>query len=488
MAANRFKSDESFLAKLAVGAAATKAVMTRLRTLGFDPVELERGSTGFKIWKKIKIKRIRVPDILCVRTGLRFESRGKTRLEISMSHSTSDPKRGWDAELRDDDYVAVVLCGKRDASPIDWEPLSPVHFIQVKEMRKAFVGKGVRITKAKGAEEGSEKRVVWPSIVSQRASVVDKVDSERIVLTPMAGGRRQSYNLTRRDGVNLISWHKEGDAVQANEIIAASVPVTLAPTRPSDVREGFYTECLKSASLSDRYAAAKAMRFLGYGEAAALIEERMRDPVEDIYVRLECAAALAAHKSAQGWKFLEASLDSDYLQVQLETVIVVSEIRSARSEQLLISVLTDEKRDDEVRAGAAWGLGQFPTRKSAAALIDTFNLASREIKVEAARALLRIAPEQVDSLVQDMVAADKTKRGGLAWTLARTGAFDPCTLLAAKPDDDLRRWASYIVGFGKDRFAEEQVSRLCKIDREVYFAATVLWQVLSSWVYGVEEY
>ena len=94
-----FKSDESFLTKLAVGAAGTKATMHRLAELGFRPIELERGSTGFKIWKTIKIKRVRVPDILCLKSGWRFESRGKTKVEISMSHSLSDPYRAWDAGM-----------------------------------------------------------------------------------------------------------------------------------------------------------------------------------------------------------------------------------------------------------------------------------------------------------------------------------------------------------------------------------------------------
>jgi hypothetical protein len=88
--ANNFKSDDSFLKKLTVGAAGTNATIERLKAMGFNPIELERGSTGFKIWKKIKIKRVRVPDILCLNTGLRFESRGKTKPEISMSHSLKD--------------------------------------------------------------------------------------------------------------------------------------------------------------------------------------------------------------------------------------------------------------------------------------------------------------------------------------------------------------------------------------------------------------
>jgi hypothetical protein len=126
-----FKSDESFLEKLALGATATRATIKRLKELGYEPIELERGSTGYKIWKKIKIKRIRVPDILCLKSGQRFESRGKTRLEISMSHSRKDPYRAWDVGMRPDDLVAVLLCKKIGDSPINWEVVSPIHFIKI---------------------------------------------------------------------------------------------------------------------------------------------------------------------------------------------------------------------------------------------------------------------------------------------------------------------------------------------------------------------
>ncbi len=138
MPPNSFKSDESFLQKLAVGAAGTKATLARLKEIGFEPIELERGSSGFKIWKRIKIKRVRMPDILCLRSGLRFESRGKTKLEISMSHSRSNPERAWDAGLAATDYVVVVLCEQASDSIVDWRPASPVHFVQVKGMQDAY--------------------------------------------------------------------------------------------------------------------------------------------------------------------------------------------------------------------------------------------------------------------------------------------------------------------------------------------------------------
>ena len=78
MAHFAFKPDSSFFRKIAVGAVGARAVCTDLGTRGHRMVELERGSTDTKLWKDVKRKRVRIPDLVCVRCGLRVESRAKT--------------------------------------------------------------------------------------------------------------------------------------------------------------------------------------------------------------------------------------------------------------------------------------------------------------------------------------------------------------------------------------------------------------------------
>lgn len=490
--ANYFKSDDSFLRKLAVGAAGTNASIARLKDMGFNPIELERGSTGFKIWKKIKIKRVRVPDILCLNTGLRFESRGKTKLEISMSHSLNDPKRAWDAGMRDDDLVSIVLFEQKDDSPVDLKQISPVHFISVKDMRKAFADGQVSITQPKGVEEGSEIRVMWTCAVANQRSFVSAVESGKVILNPVPEATRQSIQLSRSKGrITLLPQVKLGDTVEANQIVAAVVPVKTTLLCPPPVDETYFVDKLSSVNLSERYAAAKALRYRGYTLAKPVLESRISDADEDIYVQLECAAALAAYNDPKGWEFMEEKLRSPVmtvpLETQLETVIVASEIPEEPSEGLLIEVLQDPRRDDELRAGAAWALGQFASATSATALVDTFNSSRLEIKVEAARALLRIAEPQVPHLVDLMKNGDATKRDGISWVLARTGKFNPADMVAGT-DDNLRRWMSYVVGYGKDKFVQADVEAICKADPEVYFAASVLWQIVASWVNDLREY
>lgn len=490
--AYNFKSDDSFLRKLAVGAAGTNVTIGWLRAMGFNPIELERGSTGFKIWKKIKIKRVRVPDILCLNTGLRFESRGKTKLEISMSHSLNDPRRAWDAGMRDDDLVSIVVFQQNNDSPVDLKQVSPVHFVSVKEMRKAFTAGQVSITQPKGVEEGSEIRVMWMCAAAKQKAVVSEVESEKISLTPIPAARRQTIRLSRSKGkIVLMPQVKVGDTVEANQIVAGVVPVCTILTCPPSVEEAYFIERLTSVNLSERYAAAKALRYRGYTTAKPVLDACMNDSAEDIYVQLEAAAALAAYDDPQGWDFMENKLRSPAmtvpLETQLETLIVASEIPKERSERLLVEVLQDSERDDELRAGAAWSLGQFASATSAKALVDTFNSSTLEIKIEAARALLRIAEPQVPHLVDLLKTGDPAKRDGISWALARAGKFNPSDMVAGT-DDNLRRWISYIVGYGKEKFVQADVEAICRADPEVYFAASVLWQIVASWVNDLKEY
>ena len=77
-----FKPDSSFFRKITVGAVGTRAVAADLAQQGHDMVELERGSTDTKLWKDVKRKRVRIPDLVCRRCGLRIESRAKVKAEL----------------------------------------------------------------------------------------------------------------------------------------------------------------------------------------------------------------------------------------------------------------------------------------------------------------------------------------------------------------------------------------------------------------------
>jgi len=60
---NAFKTNASFFRMLAVGAVGARAVQQYLNSLGHDIIELERGSLGTRIWRDVKRKRVRIPDL-----------------------------------------------------------------------------------------------------------------------------------------------------------------------------------------------------------------------------------------------------------------------------------------------------------------------------------------------------------------------------------------------------------------------------------------
>ncbi len=482
-----FKTDESFLEKLAIGAVGTQRVFEDLARQGHAPLELERGSLGFKIWKTIKIKRVRVPDILCLRCARRWESRAKTRMSITMSHSMSDPERGWDFGLNDDDFVALVQCKRIGPGPLDWHASPVVQYVRVSDMRQAWQANQVRVSRPKGAEEGFEIQVNWPAAVASVHGIVEQVGTASIRYRPINQTRPLSVRLVRQS-TSLIALVKPGDEVLPGQIIAAIVPVTATSGCSGSADIGTYIALLSSTSLSDRYTAVKALgQFIDPASTEALLA-RLQDAREHIYVRLDAAAGLIRRDSSAGLLFVKDVLRDNYLQNRLEAVIILGEVATAEAVQLLINTLEDPDQHPEIRAGAAWALGECGATSALPVLLDSFNALDVAIRIEAARALAKLARVTVDDVLQALQASTPVQRPGIAWALSKAGSFAVRQLFPALTDDDARHWVAYIIGTQDPERMLSDIEALAARDPEVYFAASMLWKIISSWVYQLEEY
>ena len=487
--ANRrsFKTDESFLEKLAIGAIGARAVFEALKRQGHRPIELERGSMSYKIWKQIKIKRLRVPDILCLNCGTRVEARAKTQLEISMSHSLSDPERGWDKGLADRDVVALSLCSKSGERPVDWQASELIQFTSAADLRKAYAEKRVVLTKPKGAQEGFELRVTWPAVVASSDGVVSAVSESRLQFKRSTDSRTISLGLQRGE-ISLRPLVQVGDQVRAGQIIASVVPVSSAMPCPETSAEGLFVQMLSSPSVADRYTAAKALSHIQSAASSQALLARVNDEREHIYVRLESAAGLARAGQAVGMEFIHRTLADQYLEHRLEAVIILGEIRSHESSQTLTAVLLDSNQHSEIRAGAAWALGELEQQSSVDALVQVFLELAEPIRIEAARALRKIAATTGANISAKFPAAQDDQRAGIAWALSRSGHVNIHELLPLMVDDDARRWVAYILGTQHRDTLVTHIEELRRRDPEVYFAVTVLWKILASWVYELEEF
>jgi len=482
-----FKTDESFLEKLALGATGARAVRDDLLRQGHDPIELERGSMDYKIWKTIKIKRVRVPDILCLRCATRIEARAKTKLEITASHSKADSARGWDQGLSDGDMLALALCSKSGPRPIDCVASGSVQYVSVKALRRAYADGKVVEEKPKGAGEGFELRVTWPSAVASADGNVVDVSSSRLQYRRASDGRTISLKLAR-GSIPLKPLVKVGDDVRANQVIASVVPVSASFACPAGAKADTFAKMLASSSVAERYAAAKALGHFKGDKTVAMLTKRVSDDKEHIYVRLEAAASLVVLGHEAGMDFIRSVLQGEYFEHRLEAVIILGEIRTEQARALLADVLLDAKQPPEIRAGAAWALGELGQAKSTDALVRAFTEIAEPIRVEAARALRKIIAGTKLHAAELLPDSHEEQRAGIAWALSRSGRVDVDELVAALKNDDTRRWVAYVLGTQDEKAFIGKVEQLRKADPEVYFAVTVLWRVMSSWVYKLEEY
>jgi len=476
------------LEKLAIGAIGTKKVLENLTSQGHTPVELERGSTGYKIWKTIKIKRLRVPDILCVNSGIRVESRAKTKLVISMSHSSTDATRGWDFGLRDEDYVAFVVCEKTGEEPIDWAADENVQYVKVHDLREAIESNRVFEEKPKGAQEGFETRLTWPCSVASSDGTVTKA-SKQLQFRRTSDNRAISLSLSKK-GIGLTPCVTTGQVIRRYQILASVTPVfEEVPKREIDL-ETYYKSLLTSSSISDRYGAAKAYSFFKCKFDDGPLIARINDAAEHIYVKLEASAALARSGSQAGYDFIENILHSTYLEHRLEAVIILGELPSEQSGKLLVQVLMDDTQHEEIRSGAAWALGELNLKSSIPSLVSAFNEISLPIRIEAARSLKRMCSLHIDEILDSFEAANEEERPGISWALGKYGQsnFEALIDRIDPTNVDMRQWGAYVIASSDQKQIIDGIEQLKQTDPELHFAVTVLWKLMSSWIYQLKEY
>ena len=481
-----FKSDESFLEKISIGAIGTKQVYENLESQGHRPVELERGSMSFKIWKSIKIKRLRVPDILCVDCGIRFESRAKKKLEITMSHSFASEERGWDFGLNNEDYVALVKCKKIGEAPIDWEASTFIQYISVNDLRKAYEEKKFIQEKPKGAQEGFEVRITWPSAVTSSSGIVSEI-GKRLKYKRQKDDRTISLSLLKK-GIKVTPLVNPGDVVSESQIVASVVPVSSHIKCQHNLTQKDYCRRLDSPSVTERYAATKALAHFKINSLISRLVKVINDHREHIYVRLEAAAALMRSGYKEGINFIETCIKDEYLEKRLEAIIILGEIHSEQSCSLLIQCLLDKDQHPEIRAGAAWSLGELGSKNALDTLVQSFLAVELNIRIEAARALAKLGRKYGRDVLSRLPQVSTEQKPGLAWAIGKAGGFSVDELLPACVDENSRQWVAYILGVQEREKYIGEIEMIKHTDPEVYFAANVLWTILNSWIYGLEEY
>lgn len=422
-----FKANTSFLKFLSIGAIGVRRVIDQLRSRGFEPVELERYCSSNKIWTT-KVKRLRLPDLLCVKTGTRVEVRAKTDLKIRMSDSPTNPDRVWDAGLRDNDIVAFITCSNTGDC---LQAADEAVYFTIKALRDSVDRS--KLGSPKSASEGAERDRLWPATVPTRDGTVLEVRKKQLVVQMNADAnrptRRQTYTLGSKS-----AYVSPGDNFKAQTTILAGEPSELADLTTCLSHQYIPLDHLKSPYGVDRYAAVKALRFRDdpRDQIIPAIEDLIHQETED-RITLEAAGSAAFFESTLGQEQITRFVwgNEDRQDLRMETVFILAELGTNSFTRDQLNRIAEDTRfeGDEIRQAAVWALGKAGLKcyKDILPFIDD---PDENLALHAICAFGTDTPRAViESLAQDLITGDSRRATAASETLRIIASDDVLQVL-----------------------------------------------------------
>lgn len=434
-----FKEDADFARFVSVGAIGTEAVANHLQNqFNHQPIELERYAMANKVWQT-KVKRLRLPDLLCVRCGLRVESRAKSKLKIMLSHSDT-PGREWDAGgMRQDDLFAFLHTDISQEPPHCGVPI----FFSTKALR-ASVAQAKR-SAPKAASEGSEITLTWPCWVPTKRGQYLGVDDEGRIVLSGVDERVQRYWQWRNWADPRFVYVEPGDFITGDEQVLAGV-VEQASDPMCAGKTWDLTAALHSSEVVERYAAVKAAGSVEHRGLSNTLSKISGDANEDWRVRLEAQIALA-RLEPDPWirriteQISDAETEADQ---KMEAVLAMSELPSEAAAISLDQIAANSDLPSELRAAAAWGLGQGSARNPEL-LMDHFVDPERLVALHAISSVDELSSDLQRTLVGWMAGDEDNRASAAAQLLQRHGCVESL-LEATQIGDSARLWALRALG------------------------------------------
>jgi hypothetical protein len=434
-----FKQDEDFLRFLTMGAAGSAALARHLQEeCGHRMVELERYTMANKIWGT-KVKRLRLPDLMCVDCGLRVESRGKSKLEIKLSDADKNPARAWDAPHRDEDLIGFVT-----VDPSTFETSERPSYFTVEALRGAVDYS--RLGPPKSASEGAERDRTWKASTAGFDGTVEEVVTDRKVkVRRTSDGRRQTYWLP--PDVPAHVYVREGDAVYENETFLLGVVEEPASLSCSGHTWRYADDLSADADPVARYSAVKAAG-IWKDESTVAELERIAEHDSDERIRLEALASLS-RIAPTDWTHRVAAVAADREAdpaLAMEAMFILSELGTEAAANELLALARNRALDSEARQAAVWGLGAAGLER-ADLVIDFIDDADDDVAMHALAGIGSL-PRELTPLVQAKLRDGDRSAASAMTLLARHGALGAEALLeAAGWEGDARTWA--LAGLGQ---------------------------------------
>ena len=496
-ARSAFKTNASFFRMLAQGAVGAQVVQHYLNGLGHRIVELERGALSTKIWRDVKRKRVRIPDLCCTACGTRIESRAKTSPDLRMSHSTGDAERAWDYGMLDSDWVAFPILSPehhiRDAGALgsrrslwreriltSWTSAGHINVFRV----SAFRGVTFTQLRQKGVTEGSELQVRWNARFAPGDGRVTAVRADRVDYTTVDSPRRPRH---WRVGANQRAGLDAGDEFQTHQVVAGDVtPLGLDERRcQQGCDRQRIREMLHSRERTSRFTGCKLARLTKVEELADTIRDLAEDGAEDTYVRMEARSYLCdlLDESADRW-FRATLLEHPDDQMRLEAAVALAETPTQSAFELLRLVFEDRRQPAFLRSACAWAIGCHGTDQAAECLVRAFADIAPGIREEALVALENFGASNLDALLAGLGDESSDIAAGSAEAIRRVRAVsgDHVTEIIAIAERSGSTWPVWTLAHLPRDDVRPYIAALQNRRPDIHYALSVLWTFLESWI------
>lgn len=470
-----FKEDAVFARYLSMGVYAADAVTKDLEGRhGHSVIELERYAKANKVWQT-KVKRMRLPDLMCISCGRRIESKGKSKLEVKLSDSDAEGRAWRDGGMRLDDIFAFAKVDMT-ADPVT---VPSIVYVTRHSLEEALASS--KEGNRKAINEGSEMDRSWPMWAPDYAGVVlgVEISDERRTVHVVGDDGKKRRPYWHGSKWNTFYSLQEGDAFSAWQPVASSFAILESPTC-----EGPSWDWRKDLSVNDddvRFPAVKAARFLDPENARDELLRIAEDPRNDWRVRLEAYTSLAPAfpdliKHIR--EFVAGGGASS--ETQMEAVFALSELDSEVAVDELNRIATAyETLPEEVRAAAAWGLGTG-ARPSPDLLLDLIDDVNILVATHAAAVLpYDLSSSAIEVLVERLTKADLRAAATSAHLLAERDRIAPLVeALQAAPAAN-RRLIVLALGDRPRSVVEESLG---KMDFGTRSSVLALWARADDWL------
>ncbi|MBN1910035.1 MAG: HEAT repeat domain-containing protein [Pirellulales bacterium] len=492
------KPDSSFFRKIVVGAVGARAVCDDMALLGHEFVELERGSTDSKLWKDVKRKRVRIPDLVCLRCGQRIECRAKTKNELAMSHS-EQAERTWDYGMVPQDWIAFPVCKAINEAEhtvgrladsisywherdwVQWQVSGYINYFSVDGFRSCLHTR----SRTKGVTEGSENFVSWDATFSSRCGPVLSVDeaSRKVKIGLEDGSRPHTWSIPKHCKLFVL----EGDTVKERQIIAASVPPLHRDDLacPNVLPDKHIDALLSSRERTQRFTGIKLARILKLTDHESAAQELANDAEEDVYVRLEAASYLVSCCATPAEPTFRPYIDSGDPQTQLEAVIALGDAGTPDSVALLSNIISSGENPYFLMSAAAWSLGHIGSTKANDELVHAFASVDDSLRYEALENLVGVGCSSCDNLMRGLNSQDKDIVAGCAEALRQQERLPrPIIdgLLNRLKADEPNGWVVWLVSHLPREQVNTAIAELQRHSPELHYAVTLIWSFLDSWI------